>query len=122
MKIVPSFVLSLLLTLVVTNVNAQNYSTLGAAGLFGSRGDGSIQPGDLLGTNPQNNNEVRIRAPGGFGIQPGDSTAAPISTNGYNMRGLSYDPITGNLLFVDTHAGQGGAQFMPPNSAIYVLD
>jgi len=124
MKTVPFRVVvtSLFLALTLTAVNAQTTYTLDAPASFGTRGDGSIQPDDSIGTNPQSGNDIKISAPGGHGIQSGDSTAAPISTNGFNMRGLTYDPISGNLIFVDTHTGSGGAQVMPPNSAIYILD
>ncbi|MGI8966474.1 MAG: hypothetical protein ACR2H1_10370, partial [Limisphaerales bacterium] len=84
---------------------AQTISTLTPLTSFGARGDGSIQPGDSIGTNPQSGNNVQISAPGGVGVQSGD---LPASTNGFNMRGLSYDPISGNLVFVDTHSGSGG--------------
>ena len=89
---------------------------------FGSRGDGSIQPGDSIGVSPVTGNNVTISAPGGFGIQPGDSTAAPVSTNGFNMRGLTFDSVSGNLIFVDTHSGSGGSTTLATNSGIYVLD
>ncbi len=112
-------VVSLSLTLSLTAVNAQTTYTLDAAGSFGSRGDGSIQPDDSIGTNPQSGNDIKISAPGGHGVQPGDAT---ISTNGFDMRGMTYDPVTGHLVFVDTHTGSGGSQTMATNSAIYILD
>jgi hypothetical protein len=106
--------------------DAQTTFTLNPLSSFGSRGDGSIQPGDSIGTSPRTGNNVQISAQTvqgvSYGVQPGDSTAAPISTNGFNMRGLSYDPISGNLVFVDTHAGSGGTTITPPNAAIYILD
>ncbi|MGZ5544344.1 MAG: hypothetical protein ACXWIU_06685, partial [Limisphaerales bacterium] len=115
-------VASLFLTLTLTAVKAQTTYTLDVPANFGSRGDGSIQPDDSIGTNPQSGNNIKISAPGGHGIQPGDLTASPVSTNGFNMRGLTYDPVTGHLVFVDTNTGSGGAQTMVPNSAIYILD
>jgi hypothetical protein len=42
------------------------------------------------------------------------------------MRGLTYDPISGNVIFVDTHEGSGGTVggngVISPYSAIYILD
>jgi hypothetical protein len=38
------------------------------------------------------------------------------------MRGLAFDPVSANLVFVDTHAGSGGTTIIPPNAAIYILD
>src|ERR1035437_2369081 len=86
---------------------AQTNFPLNGLSSFGApvRYDGSIRPGDSIGINPQTGNSVAISAPGGYGIQPGD---AQISTNGFNMRGLAYDPITGKLIFVDTNEGTGG--------------
>jgi hypothetical protein len=114
------------LTLFMFTAVAQTTFTLNPLNTFGSRGDGSVQPGDSIGTSPQSGNEVQISAQTvngvTYGNQPGDSTAAPNSTNGFNMRGLSYDPVSGNLVFVDTHTGSGGATFTPPNAAIYILD
>lgn len=101
---------------------AQTNFTLNGLSSFGApvRYDGSIRPGDSIGINPQTGNSVAISAPGGYGIQPGD---AQISTNGFNMRGLAYDPITGKLIFVDTHEGTGGTlNAWYTNAAIYVLD
>lgn len=96
--------------------------TLNPVPSFGTRGDGSVQPGDSIGFNPVTGNNVTISAPGGYGIQPNDSVTAPLSTNGFNMRGLSYDAVSGNLIFVDTHSGSGGSSTVAPNSAIYILD
>jgi hypothetical protein len=107
---------------VISTARAQTTFTLDPLTSFGGRGDGSIQPGDSIGINPQSGNNVTISAPGGYGIQPGDSIAAPISTNGFNMRGLTYDPTSGNLIFVDTHTGSGGGAVMATNAAIYILD
>jgi hypothetical protein len=112
-----------LATVLVTVAGAQPTTfTLNPLASFGGRGDGSIQPGDSIGTSPLTGNDVKISALGGFGIQPGDSVSAPISTNGFNMRGLAWDPVSGNLVFVDTHTGQNGATFMVPNSAVYILN
>src|SRR5512135_3487439 len=81
---------------------AQTTFTLQPLASFGNHGDGSIRPGDSIGTSPFTGNDVQISAPGGYGIQPGDLS---ISTNGNNMRGLAYDPITKHLVFLDTHNG-----------------
>src|SRR5436190_21620285 len=86
----------------VSIAKAQNNFSLNPSFLFGPHTDGSIRPGDSIGLSPINGNDVQISAPG-YGVQPGDSTAAPISTNGFNMRGLAYDPVSANLVFVDTH-------------------
>jgi hypothetical protein len=111
-----------ILTALAGTAPGQTTLTLNPLTSFGSRGDGSIQPGDSIGTSPVTANFISISAPGGYGVQPGDSFVSPISTNGFNMRGLTYDPTSGNLIFVDTHSGSGGAAFMAPNAAIYVLD
>jgi hypothetical protein len=114
------------------NLSAQTTFTLNplvsfGTGASGTNTSGSIQPGESLGTSPINGNSVIVSAltvagvNSSYGVQPGD---APPSTNGFNMRGLSFDPITGNLIFVDTHGGNGGSlgAIMPTNSAIYILD
>src|SRR5262249_26251865 len=44
------------------------------------------------------------------------------STNGFNMRGIAYDPVSGKLVFVDTHAGSGGSSNIVANAAIYTLN
>ena len=38
------------------------------------------------------------------------------------MRGLAVDPVSGNVLLVDTHTGQNGSQTNVANSGIYILD
>ena len=48
--------------------------TLNPLTTFGTRGDGSIQPGDSIGISPITGNDIQISAPGGFGIQPGDNS------------------------------------------------
>ena len=40
--------------------------------------------------------------------EPIQDTRATGSTNGFNMRGLSWDPVSKNVVFVDTHLGSGG--------------
>ncbi|HZM02060.1 MAG TPA: hypothetical protein VFC44_03465 [Candidatus Saccharimonadales bacterium] len=113
------FLPSAILLASLTMAQAQTTFTLDPLTSFGIRGDGSIQPGDSIGTNPQSGNNVLISASGGYGIQPGDLAGG---TNGFNMRGIAYDSISGNLVFVDTHEGSGGSANMVPNAAIYILD
>jgi hypothetical protein len=114
---------SLLALLIVSacaaTAQAQNTFTLNPLITFGTRSDGSIQPGDSMGVNPQTGNEVKVSAPGGYGIQLGDPTG---STNGFNMRGLAWDPVSTNLVFVDTHSGSGGSGTFVTNAAIYILN
>lgn len=117
------------LSLALTAVKAQTTYTLDPVIGFGTHSDGSIQPGDSIGTNPQSGNDVQISAQNGVGYQTGDANGKPVgpnSTNGFNMRGLTADPVTGNLILVDTHAGSGGVTnggvLLPVNAAIYVLD
>ena len=112
-----------LLFAIVFVAGAQTTFTLDPLASFGTRGDGSIQPGDVIGVNPQSGNSIAISAvlqgTTVYGVQPGD---AAVSTNGFNMRGLAYDPMSSNLVFVDTHEGSGGSATMVPNAAIYILD
>src|SRR5438046_2099781 len=95
---------------IVCTLQAQTTFTLNPLSTFGNGASGTnipgnIQPGESVGTSPINGNNVIVSAQG-IGVQPGD---APPSTNGFNMRGLSFDPISGNLVFVDTHGGSGGS-------------
>ena len=66
------------------------------------RADGSIQPGDSMGFSPATGLEVKISAPGVTNAwYPGEATydtRASGSTNGFNMRGLTFDPVSGNLI------------------------
>jgi hypothetical protein len=112
----------LFLYLTLTSVNAQTTYTLNPATDFGTNFDGSIRPGNGIGFSPVNGNDVKICTLNNVGVQPGDLIASPIQTNGFNQRGMTYDAVTGHLIFVDTRTGQGGSQTMPPNSAVYVLD
>ncbi len=129
MKKIFFFSLCVAITLSLATARGQTAFTLNPLTSFG-RSDGSIQPGDSIGTSPTTGNNIQISAQtiitttttNTYGVQPGDSIAAPNSTNGFNMRGLSYDPVSGNLVFVDSHTGSGGASAVPPNAAIYVLD
>lgn len=81
---------ALFASLLTTNVDAQNNFTLNPLTSFYTRGDGSIQPLDF-----------------------------PFVTTGSNERGLAYDPVTSNLVFVA--AGGGGAGSTTPGT-IYILD
>src|SRR5437016_4436149 len=82
-----------ILTIAVSAAHANNF-TLNPLIAFGSHGDGSIRTNDTIG-------------------------ALTIDAN-FNQRGLSCDPITGNLVLVDTHSGSGGGTNV--NGGIYVLD
>src|SRR5258706_9811882 len=86
--------LSLFAIVTVSLSNAQNNYTLNPLTSFGSRGDGSIQPGDSIG------------------VLTLDSA--------FNQRGLACDPITTNLVWVDTHSGSGGSSYVTGN--VYVVD
>src|SRR5438128_11923641 len=103
---------SLLPIVIVPIANAATTFTLNALGTFGGtpfRGDGSIQPGDSMGLSPLTGYDVKVSAGPGFTNAwfPGEATydlrTTGSSTNGFNMRGLTYDPISGNLIFCDTH-------------------
>src|SRR6266550_9081383 len=86
-------------------LQAQTTWTLNPLTAFGTRGDGSIQPGDSIGTSPLTGNNILISAPGVTNAwQPGETVQDQRlmgSTNGFNMRGLTYDSVSGNLIFVD---------------------
>jgi hypothetical protein len=126
------FAFVILLLALVSNLDAQTTLTLNPLASFGPRGDGSIQPvaapgtSDSLGTSPLTSLDVKISAPGATSAwNPNETTIdqRPTgSTNGFNMRGLTYDPVSGNLIFVDTHTGSGGSNSLSPFSAIYILD
>lgn len=94
---------------VVPSVCAQNNFTLSPLTTFGVNGDGSVRPGD----------QPWVSAPNGVGTQFGD---LPGSTNGFNQRGISFDPVSGHLVYVDTHTGSAGSGALVPNAAIYILD
>jgi hypothetical protein len=95
MKTKPSFYVLLALfaavLLAVADAKAQTVFTLSPLTSFGTRSDGSIQPTDVSWV---------------------DSNT--------NQRGLAYDPITGNLVFVDTHSGSGGSTNVLGN--VFILD
>src|SRR5438046_5907374 len=86
--------LCVLVTLSAFLANAQNNYTLNPLITFGPHADGSIQPGDSVGVLTLD--------------------------NAFNQRGLSCDPLTTNLVFVDTHSGSGGSTNV--QGGIYVLD
>ncbi|EEF60399.1 immunoglobulin domain-containing protein [Pedosphaera parvula] len=75
----------------VFGANAQTNPGLNPLTSFGVRFDGSIQPLDV-----------------------------PWIDIGNNQRGMAYDPVTGYLVFVDTHSGAGGSSNVLGN--IYILD
>lgn len=72
-------------------LSAQTIKTLSPLTSFGGNGDGSIRPGDQIWMD----------------------TAS-------NQRGLAADPVTGNLILVDTHSG--GAGNANVQGSIFVLD
>src|SRR5688572_11427179 len=73
------------------SLQAQQYSALEPLPSFGFNGDGSVRPGDK-----------------------------PYVTVGNFQRGLSYNPQSGYLVFIDRQAGGGGTNAI--TGAIYVLD
>lgn len=75
----------------ITTANAQTISTLAPLATFGTHGDGSRQPGDETWLD-----------------------------SAFNQRGLAFDPVSKNLILVDTHTGTGGGSAVQGN--IYVLD
>lgn len=75
--------LSLVLLVAVAfcgNVAAQTVKSLTLLTTFGTRGDGSLQPGDV-----------------------------PFVTSGASQRGVAYNPATGNIIYVDREADGGGS-------------
>ncbi len=87
--------LSLLVFLIATFVSitkGQNNYTLNALGTFGFNGDGSVRPGD---------------------------PAYNLDAN-FNQRGLWCDPLSTNLVLVDTHSGSGGGGSVTGN--VYVVN
>src|SRR5690349_6434782 len=100
-------------TAVIVSATAQTTYTLNPFPSFGNRGDGSIQPGDSISFSPYTGFNVLISAPtvsnawfAGETVQDQRTTG---STNGFNMRGLGWDPVSGNVIFIDTHLGSGGS-------------
>src|SRR5437763_16939571 len=102
----------LLLIATAVSAHAQTTFTLNPLSSFGSRGDGSVQPGDSIGTSPLTAYSVLISAQNTpaawFPNEAIQDPRATGSTNGFNMRGLAYDAVSGNLIFCDTHEGSGG--------------
>jgi hypothetical protein len=52
-------------------------------------------------------------------IQPGASDPYPPLDTGNNQRGMACDPVSGNVVLVDTHTGGGGGSL---SGAIYIVD
>src|ERR1051325_7192764 len=100
--------LGFVLVSLACSVQAQSNFTLNPLTTFGGNADGSIRPGD----------QPWVSGPGTT-PQPGD---LPGATNGFNQRGISYDPVSGSLVYVDTHSGSGGSDTLVPNAGIYILD
>ena len=69
----------------------QNITTLDPLTSFGLHSDGSIQPNDTTWVDTS-----------------------------FNQRGMAVDPVTGNLVYVDTRSGSGGSTNV--QGAIYILD
>jgi hypothetical protein len=133
MKISRSFCFVLLLNSIATIANGATTFTLNPYSSFGGipfRGDGSIQPGDSMGFSPLTGYEVLVSAPtvtnAWFSGEPAQDQRTTGSTNGFNMRGVTWDPVTHNLIFCDTHEGSAGTVtgngIISPYAAIYILD
>ena len=119
-----------------STANAASTFTLNGLFTFGPRGDGSVQPvsnvgfpsgvSDSIGISPYTGFEVRITAQGTtnawFPNEIVTDQRTGGSTNGFNMRGLTYDPVSGSLVYVDTHSGSGGSITLMPNAGVYILD
>src|ERR1043166_4471898 len=124
--------IALIAIAIASVANAATTFTLNGLVTFGPRGDGSVQPvagfgpSDSLGTSPYTGLPVLISAPGATNAwYPNETTidARPTgSTNGFNMRGIGYDPVSGNVLLVDTPSGSGGSNTISPFSGIYVIN
>src|SRR6185295_11177396 len=110
--------------------SAQTTKTLNPFATFGPNGDGSVNPGQSIGISPALVQPVYISAQGTptawFTGEATQDVRATGSTNGFNMRGITYDPTSGNLILCDTHEGSGGtvggAGALSPFSAIYIID
>ena len=126
-----------LIALAISSIaNAASTFTLNGLFTFGPRGDGSVQPvsnvgfpsgvSDSIGISPYTGFEVRITAQGTtnawFPNEIVIDQRTGGSTNGFNMRGLTYDPVSGNVILVDTHSGTSGSNSLSPFSGIYVLN
>ena len=80
-----------------------------------------------MGTSPLTGLPVLVSAPGVSNAwNPGETNydlrTTGGCTNGFNMRGLTWDAVSGNLIFVDTHEGSGGSSTNFPWTGIYILD
>ena len=53
-------------------------------------------------------------------IQPGSFAPYPEIDSNNNQRGIAYDPVSGNLVLVDTHSGAGGTNVV--EGGIYIVD
>ena len=110
--------------------NAATTFTLNPFATFGPNGDGSVNPGQSIGISPSLAQPVLISAQGTpsawFTGEAAQDQRTTGSTNGFNMRGITYDPTSGNFILCDTHEGSGGtvggAGALSPFSAIYILD
>src|SRR5215831_9031312 len=131
MKILSRFLALFFLFVAAFCTQAATTFTLNPMFTFGSdaspvRGDGSIQPCDTMGISPATGLPVIISGPTlNCFWNPGEATydVRPSgSTNGFNMRGITYDAVSGNVIFCDTHSGSGGQSTNFPWSALYVLD
>jgi hypothetical protein len=145
MKTFVRFLICLLFLFTVCISNAQTTFTLNSLFNFGStatpyRGDGSIQPGDTLGgTSPYTGYPVLISSGGSpnfpfasnvWYVCPTNAALNETnvdqrgtgSTNGFNMRGLTFDNVSGNLIFIDPHNGSGGGETNSRYAGLYILD
>src|SRR5947209_10623342 len=87
------------LALFCSLANAQTIYQLSPLSTFGTHSDGTIRPGD----NP----------PSTLGSQG-------LFDTGFNQRGMAFDPVSNNIIVVDTHSGSGGSTDV--RGGIYVLD
>jgi hypothetical protein len=119
-----------ILLVALISASAQTTFTLNGYTSFGPNGDGSVNPGQSIGTSPVTTYPVLISAQNtpsawfpGEDLQDQRPTG---STNGFNMRGIVYDPTSKNLILCDTHVGSGGTVAgggaLSPFSAIYIMD
>lgn len=122
-------------TAAALNLSAQTTFTLNPLGSFGTGASGtntagSIQPSESLGISPLTGFTVYVSAQNTpIALYPGETVQdarTTGSTNGFNMRGITYDPTSGNLIMCDTHLGSagsvGGGGVISPYCGIYILD
>src|SRR2546426_4926917 len=90
-----------LLLRVQTTFTLNPLSTFGN-GASGTNVPGSIQPAESLGISPLTGFTVYVTAqntPSAWYVgETNQDTRASGSTNGFNMRGITYDPTSGNLI------------------------